>query len=102
MLVSRHGLRLEVAAERREGWNSSTRRKAQLLAYRRDLQIVPLRGNVDTRLRKAETEQLDAIVLAAVGCFDWGEATKQPSFYRRRYALPAVGQGALAVQVEGR
>ncbi|MGI5836897.1 MAG: hydroxymethylbilane synthase, partial [Chloroflexota bacterium] len=80
VLVSRHGLRLESLPNGARVGTSSTRRKAQLLAYRRDLQIVPLRGNVDTRLRKAETEQLDAIVLAAAGLLRLGRSDQATEF----------------------
>jgi len=77
---------------------SSLRRAAQLLAYRPDLQIVNLRGNVDTRLRKAATQEYDAIVLAAAGLLRLGHADLIIEYLPPEVMLPAVGQGALAVQ----
>jgi hydroxymethylbilane synthase len=77
---------------------SSNRRKAQLLAYRSDLKIVPLRGNIDTRLRKALDGQYDAIVLAAAGLTRLGLEGHITEFLSMEIMLPAPGQGALAVQ----
>lgn len=99
VLVSRHGLRLESLPEGSRVGTSSARRRAQLLAYRRDLQIVPLRGNVDTRLRKAEGEDLDAVVLAAAGMLRLEKLDRVTEFLSPEVCLPAIGQGTLAVQV---
>jgi hydroxymethylbilane synthase len=76
----------------------SLRRRAQLLAARPDLEIVPLRGNVDTRLRKLETEGLDAVVLACAGLERLGLAARIDERLRPETLLPAVGQGTLALQ----
>ncbi|MEW5721427.1 MAG: hydroxymethylbilane synthase, partial [Chloroflexota bacterium] len=67
-------------------------------ARRPDLQIVNLRGNVDTRLRKAATEEYDAIVLAAAGVLRLGYADRIVEYLSLDVMLPAPGQGALAVQ----
>ncbi|MCG7410189.1 hydroxymethylbilane synthase [Paenibacillus sp. ACRRX] len=77
---------------------SSLRRSSQLQAYRKDLVIEPLRGNIDTRLKKLQTEGFDAIVLAAAGLFrmDWED--KITSHIPIDISLPAVGQGALAIE----
>jgi hydroxymethylbilane synthase len=77
---------------------SSTRRAAQLLAHRPDLRIAPIRGNVDTRIRKALEAQYDAIVLAAAGVTRLGlmEYITQP--LPMGIMAPAPGQGALAIQ----
>lgn len=77
---------------------SSLRRRAQLLACRPDLVISDLRGNVDTRLRKLEDENLDAIVLAVAGLkrLDLGDRIRQ--VLPRSVCLPAVGQGVLAIE----
>ncbi len=97
--ISRHRLPLsELAAGARIG-TSSSRRRAQVLAYRPDLEIVPLRGNVDTRLRKAEGEDLDAVVLAAAGLGRLGYASRVTEYLPLHVCLPAPGQGALAVQI---
>jgi hydroxymethylbilane synthase len=77
---------------------SSLRRACQLLALRPDLQIVPLRGNVDTRLRKLLEGELDAAVLAAAGLSRLGLSEHIAACFSQVELLPACGQGALAVQ----
>lgn len=77
---------------------SSLRRKAQLLSARPDLSICELRGNVDTRLKKLETDQLDAIVLAAAGLKRLGWQEHITEILPKEVCLPAVGQGALAIE----
>ncbi|MCC3375749.1 hydroxymethylbilane synthase [Cohnella sp. REN36] len=77
---------------------SSLRRGAQLQARRPDLRIESLRGNIDTRLRKLETEGLDAILLAAAGLHRMGWADRITAYIDPEDCLPAVGQGALAVE----
>lgn len=77
---------------------SSLRRKAQLLKARPDLDIHSLRGNVNTRLRKLEEENFDAIVLAVAGLKRLGFGDKITQIIPRKYCLPAVGQGALAIE----
>ncbi|MEG1915000.1 MAG: hydroxymethylbilane synthase [Acidaminococcaceae bacterium] len=77
---------------------SSLRRRAQLLAARPDLQIVDLRGNVDTRLKKLDTGNMDAIILAAAGLERLGYGERIKEIIPKSYCLPAVGQGALAIE----
>lgn len=77
---------------------SSLRRKAQLLAARPDLNIIDLRGNVDTRLRKLDEGQYDAIILAAAGLTRLGHADRIKETIPPEVCLPAVGQGALAIE----
>lgn len=77
---------------------SSLRRKAQLLAVRPDLKIVDLRGNVDTRLRKLDEGQMDAIILAAAGLERLGHKDRIKEVIPADICLPAVGQGALAIE----
>ena len=77
---------------------SSLRRKAQLLAARPDLKIVDLRGNVDTRLRKLDEGQMDAIILAAAGLTRLGYTDRIKEIIPHSFCLPAVGQGALAIE----
>lgn len=77
---------------------SSLRRRAQLLAARPDLKIVDLRGNVDTRLRKLDEGQMDAIILAAAGLERLGHADRIREIIPSSVCLPAVGQGALAIE----
>lgn len=77
---------------------SSLRRKAQLLHARPDLKICDLRGNVGTRLEKLETENFDAIILAAAGLKRLGLADRITGILPKEVCLPAVGQGALAIE----
>jgi hydroxymethylbilane synthase len=78
---------------------SSLRRAAQLLALRPDLRIVNLRGNVETRLRKAADGDCEAVILAAAGLIRLGLADQITEYLPPERMLPAAGQGALAVQV---
>jgi hydroxymethylbilane synthase len=78
---------------------SSLRRVVQLLALRPDLQIEPLRGNLDTRLRKLDEGRYDAIVLAAAGLKRLGLAARIASTFGPEQMLPAAGQGALGIEV---
>ncbi len=77
---------------------SSLRRVVQLHALRPDLQIEPLRGNLDTRLRKLDEGQYDAIVLAAAGLKRLGLAARIRSVFEPDRMLPAAGQGALGIE----
>lgn len=77
----------------------SKRRKYQLLALRPDLNIVPIRGNVDTRIRKIETENLDGVVLAAAGLKRVGLEDKISYYLSPEEVLPAPAQGVLAIEV---
>ena len=78
---------------------SSLRRVVQLLARRPDLRIEPLRGNLDTRLRKLDEGGFDAIVLAAAGLVRLGLAGRIRSRFEPAQMLPAAGQGALGIEV---
>ena len=77
---------------------SSLRRKAQLLAKLPDLDIRDLRGNVDTRLHKLDEGQYDAIILAAAGLTRLGYADRIKETLPCDFCIPAVGQGALAIE----
>lgn len=77
---------------------SSLRRQAQLLAHRPDLNVVMLRGNVNTRLRKLQEGEFDAIVLAAAGLTRLGWAEHVTEYLPPALSLPAVGQGALGIE----
>ncbi|MBH1986612.1 MAG: hydroxymethylbilane synthase, partial [Burkholderiales bacterium] len=78
---------------------SSLRRLAQLRALRPDLRIEPLRGNLDTRLRKLDEGQYDAIVLAAAGLKRLGLADRIRQHIEPELMLPAAGQGALGLEI---
>lgn len=77
----------------------SKRRKYQLLSVRPDLCIVPIRGNIDTRIRKIEEENLDGIVLAAAGLKRLGLESQIGYYLPEELMIPAPAQGALAVQI---
>jgi hydroxymethylbilane synthase len=81
---------------------SSLRRQAQLKALRADLDLHPLRGNVDTRLAKLEGGEYDAIILAAAGLNRLGKTESIKQFISADVMCPAAGQGALAVEVRAR
>jgi hydroxymethylbilane synthase len=97
-LVSAHDLTIASLPARAVVGTSSLRRSAQLLAARPDLQAASLRGNVDTRVRKALDGQYDAIILAGAGLIRLGLAEQVRQWIPLDIMLPAPGQGALAVQ----
>jgi hydroxymethylbilane synthase len=99
-LVSRNGYTLDTLPQGATVGTSSLRRRAQLLAYRSDLNTESLRGNVDTRIRKAfDTDgPYDAIVLAVAGLERLGRHDVISAILEPQVMLPAPGQGAVAVQ----
>ncbi len=97
-LLSVHYASLEDLPQNAHVGTSSLRRQAQLLALRPDLRISPLRGNVDTRLRKLMEGQYDAIVLAGAGIKRLGLTAPYVSALDTTNFLPAVGQGALGIE----
>lgn len=101
-LISRTGLGLDELPSGSVVGTSSLRRQAQILGRRPDLEVKPVRGNVDTRLRKLEEGQFDAIVLARAGLSRLGLEGRITEVLTVDKMLPAVGQGALAVQCRSR
>jgi hydroxymethylbilane synthase len=98
-LVARErGARLKTLRPGARLGTGSVRRGAQLRALRPDLEVVPLRGNVTTRLQKLETEGLDAVVLACAGLVRLGLADRIDERISPEVVLPAVAQGTLAVE----
>jgi hydroxymethylbilane synthase len=95
--VGRGGSVAEIDEGARVG-TSSLRRRAQLLALRDDLEVVPLRGNVDTRLEKLAGERLDGIVLAAAGLARLGRDGEIAFRFGDDEMTPAAGQGTLALE----
>ena len=77
---------------------SSLRRSVQLLRARPDLMLVPLRGNVDTRLRKLDAGEMDGIVIARAGLVRLGLGAREVEVLDPETIIPAPGQGAIAVQ----
>ncbi len=98
VLVSRHGCPLAELPRSPLIGTSSRRRVAQVLAQRPDARIVDLRGNVDTRLRKALETDLDGIVLAAAGVTRMGCQHVITEYLPLDRSIPSPGQGALAVE----
>jgi hydroxymethylbilane synthase len=99
ILISKNGKTLcDLPAGARIG-TSSLRRAAQILAIKPDFAIVPLRGNLDTRIKKLQSDQLDAIVLAAAGVKRLNLEDKITQYLDVRLMIPAVGQGALCIEI---
>ena len=98
VLVARDGHTLRALPPGATVGTSSNRRIAQLLAARPDVVVLPLRGNVDTRLRKAQQGDYDGIVIAAAGVERLGLTDAIAEYLPLDVMLPAPGQGALAVQ----
>jgi hydroxymethylbilane synthase len=99
VLISRRGEKLETLPSGARIGTSSLRRQAQLLHFRPDFTVVPLRGNLDTRLRRLDTEGLDAIVVAAAGVHRLGRQQEITEVLPLEISLPAVGQGALGLEI---
>lgn len=99
VLISEKRLAFDDLPSRAKIGTSSLRRSAQALNHRPDLLISPLRGNLDTRLRKLETENLDAIILAAAGVRRLGLEERITQYLDPNILLPAVGQGALCIEI---
>ncbi len=78
---------------------SSLRRQSQIAHLRPDLEIVPVRGNVDTRFRKLDRGEFDALILAAAGAHRLGLRERIAQYFRVDEVCPAVGQGALAIEI---
>jgi hydroxymethylbilane synthase len=98
-LVSMHFSTVEDLPQGASVGTSSLRRSAQLLRMRPDLHIVPLRGNVDTRLRKLEKGELQAIVLATAGLNRLGLSERITALLSPEVFLPAIGQGVLGLEL---
>src|SRR5580704_8930527 len=96
---SRHYARFQDLPQGGRVGTSSLRRQAQLKAVRPDLDIHPLRGNVDTRLRKLEQGEYDAIILAAAGLHRLNKTEMIRQFIAAEIMCPAAGQGALAIEI---
>jgi hydroxymethylbilane synthase len=98
VLVARDGLTLTELPDGARIGTGAVRRIAQLAALGRDLECVPIRGNVDTRLRKVADGELDGVVLARAGLTRLGRAAEATEILDPMLMLPAPAQGALAVE----
>ncbi|TDX51385.1 hydroxymethylbilane synthase [Orenia marismortui] len=100
VLISKEDQTLDQLAKGAKIGTGSLRRRAQLLNYRPDLEVVAIRGNIDTRIKKLSSEDLDGIILAAAGLERMGWEDKITQYLDPKISLPAVGQGALALEVK--
>jgi hydroxymethylbilane synthase len=98
VLVSREGLKFAELPIGARVATSSRRRTAQLLVLRQDLNFVDIRGNIQTRMRKLEEDQCDAMVLAAAGLHRLGLTDRIAEYLDLDKSTPAVGQGAMGIE----
>jgi hydroxymethylbilane synthase len=97
-LVARDGLSLDELPAGATIGTSSLRRSAQIRGMRHDLEVVSIRGNVDTRIRKVQEGDVDAVVLAAAGIWRLERQNDVTEWFEPERMVPAPGQGALALQ----
>ncbi|QGQ95368.1 hydroxymethylbilane synthase [Paenibacillus psychroresistens] len=97
-LISRGGVGLDALPTGARVGTSSLRRACQLKFHRPDLQVESIRGNIDSRLKKLESEDFDAILLAAAGLHRMGWTDRVSAFLTADACVPAVGQGALGIE----
>jgi hydroxymethylbilane synthase len=98
VFISKDGKTLKDLSHNAKIGTSSLRRQAQLLHFRSDFELVPLRGNLDTRLKKLKTMNLDGIVLALAGVRRLGLEERVTEIIPADISLPAIGQGALGIE----
>jgi hydroxymethylbilane synthase len=99
VIISKNNISLENLAPGSKIGTSSLRRSAQLLHYRPDLKMIPLRGNLDTRIRKLQSLDIQAIVVASAGLRRIGFDTAATQSLPPDLMLPAIGQGALGLEL---
>ncbi len=97
-LISKNNIKLSDLPRGAKVGTGSLRRVSQLLHYRPDLELIPLRGNVETRIKKLDTEGLDGIILAAAGLIRLGWGDKISEIISPEILLPAMGQGAVGIE----
>ena len=97
-LISRNDIKLADLPKGARIGTGSLRRISQLLNYRPDFKLIPLRGNLETRLKKLDTEGLDAIILAAAGLIRLGWDNRITEIIPSNILLPAMGQGAVGIE----
>jgi hydroxymethylbilane synthase len=98
VFISKNGTSLKDLSQGAKIGTSSLRRQAQLLHFRSDFEMVPLRGNLDTRLKKLKAMNLDGIVLALAGVKRLGLEDRITEIIPTEISLPAIGQGALGIE----
>ena len=98
VFISKDGTLLKNLPQGAKIGTSSLRRQAQLLHFRDDFEMIPLRGNLDTRLKKLKTMNLDGIILAYAGVKRLGLEERITEIIPTEISLPAIGQGALGIE----
>jgi hydroxymethylbilane synthase len=99
IIISKNNLKLSELPVKATIATSSLRRKAQLLNFRNDFEIVDIRGNIDTRIRKFDESDLDALILAKAGVVRMGYQERISEILSVEIMLPAAGQGAVAIEI---
>ena len=99
VLILREAVSLEELPQHAVIGTGSRRRAFQLLQLRKDLRITGIRGNVDTRIKKMQEEQLDGIVLAAAGLHRLGRTSLITQYFEPEQMIPAAAQGTLALEL---
>lgn len=99
VLIAKDRRKLEELPKGARLGTGSLRRGLQVKSLLPDIEIVPLRGNLDTRIRKIETENLDGVILAAAGLRRMGWVGRASQFIPVEVMLPAVGQGVLGIEI---
>ncbi len=99
VLISKDRRKLEELPAGAKIGTGSLRRRMQLLNLLPDIEVVPIRGNLDTRIKKIESEGLDGIILAAAGMRRMGRFTEISQFIPDEIMLPAAGQGVLGIEI---
>ncbi len=98
VFIAREAKRLSDLPSGAKLGTSSLRRQAQLLHFRKDLELVPIRGNLDTRLKKLERMKLDGVIVALAGVKRLGFESRVTEVIPPEICLPAIGQGALGIE----
>jgi hydroxymethylbilane synthase len=98
VLVSARGITLDQLPAGAKLGTGSLRRTAQILHYRQDISVMPIRGNVDTRLKKLDEGEFDALVMAAAGLKRIGREEKITEYISNEICVSAAGQGALGLE----
>ncbi len=99
VLISKNGVKLKELKKKAKIGTSSLRRQVQLLNFRDDFEIHQLRGNLNTRIKKLDSGDFDAIILAAAGVKRMGWEDKITEYLPYELFLPAIGQGALGIEI---
>ena len=99
VLISKNNVKMEELPKGAKIGTGSLRRKMQLLNFLPDIEVIPIRGNLGTRIKKIETEGLDGIIAAAAGMRRMGWAAKVSQYIPVETMLPSAGQGVLGIEV---